>query len=268
MELVSKTDSQDPAFAGESLTYTIRARNNGPGTAENARVVDQLPAGTTYESSSIPCTEAPAGTLTCGLGDLADDEERTFTITVSIARDLVHNNGSPLSITNTASVDSDRNDRDPSNDSKSEQTLVKAKADLEIVSFGADGPPVEMIVGQPATVTLKKVITNNGPSAPMDVRVARGAAATPNATVIPTATSHVENALGYQEQRNVNEEFEIECTGGGPATFTFTNIITPERPDDTDPDTSTTPGLSCSQSSASSQWRSTSTPAASETRST
>jgi uncharacterized repeat protein (TIGR01451 family) len=238
MELVSKTDSQDPAFAGENLTYTIRARNNGAGTAENARVVDVLPNGVTYQSSSIPCTESPTGTLTCGLGNLADDQEVTFTITVSIARDLVHNNGSPLTITNTATADSDRNDRDASNDSKSENTLVKAKADLEIVSFAPDGPPAEMIVGQPATVTLEKVITNNGPSAPMDVRVARGAAATPNATVSPTSTSHVESAVGYQEQREVDEEFEIECTGGGPATFTFTNAIAPERPDDTDPDTS------------------------------
>ena len=31
MELVSKTDGQDPAFAGETLTYTITARNNGAG---------------------------------------------------------------------------------------------------------------------------------------------------------------------------------------------------------------------------------------------
>ena len=54
MELVSKTDGADPAFAGETLTYTITARNNGAGTAENARVVDVLPAGTSYDSSSIP----------------------------------------------------------------------------------------------------------------------------------------------------------------------------------------------------------------------
>ena len=64
MELVSKSDSQDPAFAGENLTYTITARNNGAGTAENAKVVDVLPSGTTYQSSSIPCSDS-SGTLTC-----------------------------------------------------------------------------------------------------------------------------------------------------------------------------------------------------------
>ena len=235
MELVSKSDSQDPAFAGESLTYTITARNNGAGTAENARVVDVLPTGTTYQSSSgASCTDS-SGTVTCGLGNLADDQSKTFSITVSIARDLVHNNGGPITITNTATADSDRNDRDSSNDQKTETTLVKAKADLAIVSFGAVSPPPEMIVGQPTNVTLHKVITNNGPSAPMDVRVARTASATSNATVSPTSTSHLEAALGYQENRNVDEPFQIKCTGGGPATFTFTNTISPDRAADTDP---------------------------------
>jgi uncharacterized repeat protein (TIGR01451 family) len=237
MELVSKKDVQDPAFAGETLTYTIRARNNGPGTAENAAVTDVLPAETTYQSSSIPCTEAPTGTLTCGLGNLNDDEDRTFTVTVSVARALVHDHGSPLTVTNTATADSDRNDRDPGNDQGSEATLVKANADLEIVRFAAASPPAEMTIGHPATVKLHKVIANNGPSAPVDVRVARTASATANATVSPASTSHLEAALGHQQERGVDEEFDIECTHGGPATFTFTNGISPARPDDIDPDT-------------------------------
>ena len=236
MELVSKSDDQDPAYAGENLTYTITARNNGPGTAENAKVVDVLPDGHDLPVELDPVLEFVEGTVTCGLGNLADDESKTFTITVAIARDLVHINGSPTTITNQATADSDRNDRDSSNDSKSEPTLVKAKADLAIVSFGATDAPIEMIVGQPQNVTLRKVITNNGPSAPMDVKVARTASATANATVSPTSTSHVESALGYQEQRTVDEQFQIKCTGGGPSTFTFTNGISPDRADDVDPD--------------------------------
>lgn len=237
MELVSKTDSQDPAFAGETLTYSIKARNNGPGKAENARVVDKLPEGTSYQSSSIPCTVA-SGEVTCGLGDLNDDEERTFTIIVAIARDLVHDNDGPITIDNKATADADRHDRQPDNDEGEESTLVKAKADLEILSSTPISAPPEMVVGEPTTVTVRKSITNNGPSAPMDVRMARGASATPNATVSPTSASRVEDALAYQEERTVDEEFEIECTGGGVATFEVTNAISPSRPDDADPDPS------------------------------
>jgi len=238
MELVSKADSDDPAFAGESLTYTIRARNNGPSPATNARVTDVLPSGTTYQSSSIPCTELPPGTLTCGLGDLASGEERIFTITVGIARDLVHNNGAPLTITNTATASSDVEDPVPGNETKTEDTLVKAKADLEIVSFDPVNPPAELTIGEPQNVTLRKVITNTGPSAPMDTRVVRGAGSTANATVTPSFTSHEEEALGYQEERDVDEVFEVACIAPGPATFVFANEISPDRPDDIDPDLS------------------------------
>ena len=69
----------------------------------------------------------------------------------------------------------------------------------------------------------------------MDVKVSRTASATANAAVSPTSTSHVEAALGYQEQRTVDEQFQIKCTGGGPSTFTFTDAISPNRVDDADP---------------------------------
>ena len=132
MELVSKSDSSDLVYNGDALTYTITARNNGAGQADNARVVDELPEGTAYRSSSIPCVEAPSRTLTCGLGNLADDEERTFTINVAIDRDLVRGDDVPMTITNTATGDSDRFDREPGNDEKQESTRVRGKADLRI----------------------------------------------------------------------------------------------------------------------------------------
>lgn len=236
VELVSKTDDVDPAYAGETVTYTIRTRNNGPGVANNAVVTDALPSGSTYRSSSVPCASGSANTVTCALGNLVDDQEVSFTVTAAIAPDLVHDNGSPLTISNTATITSDRFDRNTANNTATQTTLTKAKGDLEIVSFAPDAPPAEMIVGEPMTVNLSKVITNHGPSAPMDVRVARTASATSNATVTPTVTSHLEGAVGAEEQRSVDERFEIECTSGGRATFTFTNTIAPDRPDDLDPD--------------------------------
>ena len=238
MELVSKADSQDPAFAGESVTYTIRARNNGPSPVANARVVDVLPTDLAYSASSIPCSESPSDTLNCGLGALAVGAEASFTVTATIPRDLVHNAGAPVTVSNTATADSELDDPDPSNDQKTESTLIKAKADLEILSFNAVNPPAELIIGEPASVTMRKVITNEGPSAPMDVRVNRAASSTPNATVSPASTSHVEEALGYREDRTVDQDFEIECTAPGPATFTFDAAIGPERPDDIEVDPS------------------------------
>jgi uncharacterized repeat protein (TIGR01451 family) len=238
LELVSKVDGPDPAFAGENLTYTITARNNGPATALNAQIVDVLPPVVTYVSAiGSPCVQAPTGTLTCPLGTMAPGTSSTIVITVFIARDLVYNNGAPITITNTATVDAETEDSNPANDAKSASTLVKAKADLEIVSFNPVGPPAELAVGDSATVTLRKVIRNNGPSAPMDVRATKQASVsgTGTGTVSPAVHSDVVVGVGYLENRTHDETFVITCTGAGTLTFTFVNDISPNRPDDVDP---------------------------------
>ncbi len=237
MELVSKTESHDPAYAGETLTYMITARNNGPSTAVNARVVDVLPPGLTHVSNTDSCSGPAAGPLTCSLGTMPPGDTRTFTITVFIARDLVYNNGMPITVTNTATADSDTEDPNPGNDTKTEQTLVKAKADLEIVSFDPVNPPTEILVGDSVQVTVRKIIRNNGPSAPMDVLAAKQASVsgTGTATVTPPTHSEVVVAVGYQENRTHDERFVVTCTGAGTMTFTFVNDISPARPDDIDP---------------------------------
>ena len=44
---VVKSDNPDPVVAGETLTYTLVARNNGPSAATGVRVTDTLPAEVT-----------------------------------------------------------------------------------------------------------------------------------------------------------------------------------------------------------------------------
>src|SRR4029079_8412368 len=43
---VTKTDSPDPVFAGNNLTYTINFVNNGPSDAQTVTVTDVVPANT------------------------------------------------------------------------------------------------------------------------------------------------------------------------------------------------------------------------------
>ena len=67
---LSKTDSPDPVRAGELLTYTLTIQNDGPSGATNVQLVDNLPAGVTYDSatpSQGSCSEIGA-TVTCPLG--------------------------------------------------------------------------------------------------------------------------------------------------------------------------------------------------------
>jgi uncharacterized repeat protein (TIGR01451 family) len=62
---ITKTDLPDPAFAGESLTYSITVFNNGPSAASGITVRDALPSGVTYAGGPAFCSATPDGTLTC-----------------------------------------------------------------------------------------------------------------------------------------------------------------------------------------------------------
>ena len=64
-------------------TYTLKARNNGPGAALNVVVTDPIPSGLSFVSADPPCGFA-SGTVTCSLGTLAPGQEVTLEVRVSV----------------------------------------------------------------------------------------------------------------------------------------------------------------------------------------
>ena len=233
---IAKGDDPDPAVAGRTLKYTLTVRNNGPNPTNGTRIVDSLPAGTGYQSDDAGCVQAPLGTVTCNTGSLAVGQSKTIHITVLIAADLVYNAGGPTTISNRATVENLAGpDTDGSNNSATETTTVVAVADLAIVSFAPFGAPSEILVSQNVNVTIRKVVTNLGPSAPMDVSLTRSASAPPDSTITPTSSTGSALAVRLNEQRTVDEMFTVRCNGFSSHTFNFTNDIKPLRPNDTDP---------------------------------
>jgi uncharacterized repeat protein (TIGR01451 family) len=111
--------------AGTTLTYTIKVANLGPNNATNVVVTDPLPAGTTFNSSSISCSGSP---VTCNLGTLANGLSLTFTINANIPSSFA-----PSTITNTASVTANETDPNPANNTSSASTAVAGSADLQLV---------------------------------------------------------------------------------------------------------------------------------------
>ncbi len=73
---LSKSTSPAPAISGQSVTFTLTARNLGPSAAQNVTVVDPMPAGFVITGGS-----APAG-WTCG--NNAGDTQRTCTRTADM----------------------------------------------------------------------------------------------------------------------------------------------------------------------------------------
>lgn len=235
---VTKSDAPDPVAAGDELTYTIEVENDGPDTAKGVVVRDTLPTGVTHVADTGGCVPGPGNLLTCALGDIAASASEQFTITVQVSASLVFDAGGPTTITNSVVAFSTVPDGDTGDNDDSEQTQVVAVADLEIVSFEAVDPPTDVIVGQPVQVTLRKVVTNNGPSAPIDAKLTKTATASPGATVSPAASVTVVPALGKGELRQVDEVFTVSCLEASAHTITFTNLIEPANVADSDPDLS------------------------------
>ena len=115
---LAKFDSPDPVPLGEDLAYTLSVTNHGPSDAAAVTVTDTLPASVEFVSatpSQGSCLHM-AGSVSCDLGDLA--EQAAATVTIKVVPTTVG------TIVNQASVDSAQGDDNPANNSDTEQTVV------------------------------------------------------------------------------------------------------------------------------------------------
>ena len=113
---VSMTDAPDPVRRGSNLTYTIQLRNNGPDTATNVRMVDNLPSNMRLVSISSTQGNCSGTTMTCAIGNIASGAGATVTLVVR-----------PRFIgkyTNTVVVRADTRDDNGRNDYASVTTVV------------------------------------------------------------------------------------------------------------------------------------------------
>lgn len=160
-------DAPATALTGNQLTYSLAVTNGGPNDATGVTVTDTLPTGTTFasvSSSQGSCTHA-AGTVTCNLGAIANGGGALVTIRVDVANQLAGQ-----SVTNTASVDGNEDDLDPSDNTDDAETDIEsgggARADLEVNKTITDG---FARVGN--RLTYRVDVTNNGPDPATNVRL-------------------------------------------------------------------------------------------------
>lgn len=173
---VTKTSSPPSVSLNEQITYSVVTTNNGPSSATNVVLSDNLPSSASFVSATVTqgsCSES-GGIVTCNIGTLANGAAATATIRVNAP-------GTSQSLTNTASASATETDPTSGNNSATAITAVAQSADLAITKSSE----VVVVTGLPFTYTV--TITNNGPAAANSITVT---------DTLPSGTTFVSASAG------------------------------------------------------------------------
>lgn len=210
---ITKADDVDPVTAGEHLTYTLTASNDGPADVEDVAVTDDIPSGTSFVSASNGGTLS-SGTVTWDVGTLASGASVNLILVVAV------DPGRTADLANVAEIDSSTDDPTPGNNSDTETTEVDTSADVSISKTDSADP---VAVGDQLVYTL--TVENDGPSSAQDVEVTDPMPVGVSVDTISTSTGSCVEAAGI-----------VTCDLGALApgeTATITITTTPTVPSGT-----------------------------------
>ena len=154
---ITKSDTPDPAFVGNIVTYTLVVTNGGPTFASSVVVTDSLPQGVTLNAGgSTAGSFFTNGIVTYNLGTQAPNSSTSLTIQVTVS-----GTNTAAHITNSVTVSSGAPDTNLANNVASQVTTLQTpQADLLITNTDNIDP---VFVGNALTYTV--IVTNRGPDA-------------------------------------------------------------------------------------------------------
>jgi uncharacterized repeat protein (TIGR01451 family) len=142
------------AYRDAPFDYTLTVNNPGPSTATNVVITDTLPANMLFNgfSGASSCTLQPDGvTVLCNLGAMAKNDSRVVTLNVTPLMDSG-------TILNTATVGSDIEDRNLSNNTDDATTTISTDVQLTI------NKTAPTIAGEGDTIAYTIAMNNSGQS--------------------------------------------------------------------------------------------------------
>jgi uncharacterized repeat protein (TIGR01451 family) len=159
---MTNTASPDPVAQTYNITYAQVLTNSGPSAADNATLVETIPANTVLVSISAPtgwncASPGPGGTgnVVCSILSLPGSTAATFSMVVRV--NAATANGTV--ITDTATASSSTSDPNSANNSASASTVVgtTTQAQLSVTNAASPNP---VVAG--STITYTQVVTNTG----------------------------------------------------------------------------------------------------------
>ncbi|NJP05943.1 MAG: DUF11 domain-containing protein [Chloroflexaceae bacterium] len=165
MEVTKSVDPSAEVKAGNTITYTIIATNNGPQSTGGVVFTDTLPVSVTTPitietSSNVSCSRTDEEVVCSQSTDFDADDTEIVTITVSTDTDLTG------TLTNTVEISADEDDPDSSNNS--DEVAIEAVIEPEL-SLSKVTDPITATQNEVLTYTI--TITNEGPSVARSVIV-------------------------------------------------------------------------------------------------
>jgi uncharacterized repeat protein (TIGR01451 family) len=156
--VLTKRVSDSTPNVGDTVTYLVTLRNDGPDTATNVRVRDRLPSGVTIVSATPSQGAYDPLTGVWVVGNVTMSEPLTLVIRVVVT--------SPNRQINSSRV-AHSDQFDPTPQLSVAQVIVRPQqADLALVKTASDPSPT---VGETITYTL--TVSNAGPNAATNVQV-------------------------------------------------------------------------------------------------
>ena len=162
---ITNAASPNPVAAGSNITYTQIVTNSGPSAADNATLVEAVPANAVFVSIAAPAgwnciTPGPGatGNVVCTNLNMPGSTAATFSMIVRVNAGTA--NGTV--ITDTATASSSTSDPNSTNNTASASTVVGTTAGAQLTVTNAASPnPV--VAG--SNITFTQVVTNTGTSA-------------------------------------------------------------------------------------------------------
>jgi uncharacterized repeat protein (TIGR01451 family) len=114
---LTMTGFPNSVHQGDIVTYTMNFMNSGPSDAMQGYILDYLPTGFTFVSSSILPCGGGIGTVLCNLGPIVPNGfTLSFPVQVKVSPNFLEPGTASNNVDNTAMIRSDTVDPDPGND--------------------------------------------------------------------------------------------------------------------------------------------------------
>ena len=195
---------------GDTVIFEIEVRNGGSAQATNVSLVDNLPAGITFVSSSVTqgSYNSTTGLFTIGTVNAGDTATLTLVGTVDVGQ-----GGNTITNTTTA-ASGDQPDPSTAGDELDESVEVDDEADLVTVKTLASG---DNTPAEGDTVSFEIEVTNNGTAQATNVSLI---------DTLPAGITFVSSSVTQGTYNSTTGLFTIgTLNAGGTATLTLNGTV-------------------------------------------